>query len=286
MSRKRFIVINGDDFGFSSSVNHAIIEAHDRGILTSTSLMVTGAAFDEAVALAKTRPTLAVGLHLVLTCGQSVLPPHQIPHLVDSAGHFSNRAILAGLHYQASRAARRELPLEIRAQLEKFCTTGLTLSHVDGHLHLHAYPLILRYLVRLADEFQIRVIRLPYEDLRMNLNLDRSRLFDKLIRSVVFTALRRNGERLLRLHEIQFVDRVYGLLQTSRVTEDYLLRLIPRIQSEGVEIYLHPDKEMAENPTSQSPGQAELNALLSEQVRLLLKHHGFSLTTFKELVAK
>ena len=284
MSRKRFVVINGDDFGFSSSVNHAIIEAHDRGILTSTSLMVTGAAFDEAVALAKARPALAVGLHLVLTCGQSVLSPRQIPHLVDSAGHFSNRAILAGLRYQTSRAARRELPLEICAQLEKFRTTGLALSHVDGHLHLHAYPIVLRHLVRLADEFQIRVIRLPYEDLRMNLHLDRDRLVDKLIRSVIFTALRRYGERLLRLHEIQFVDRVYGLLQTSRVTEDYLLSLIPRIQSERVEIYLHPDKAMA-NSTSHS-GQAELNALLSEQVRLLLKQNGFTLATFRELIAK
>lgn len=286
MSRKRFIVINGDDFGFSSSVNHAIVEAHDRGILTSASLMVTGEAFDEAVALAKARPTLAVGLHLVLTCGQSVLPPDQIPHLVDSAGCFPNRAILAGLRYQFSRAAQRELPREIRAQLEKFRTTGFSLSHVDGHLHLHAYPIVLRHLVKLADEFQIRVIRLPYEELRMNLALDRSRWFDKLIRSVIFTALRRYGERLLRLHEIQFVDRVYGLLQTSRVTEDYLLSLIPRIQSEWVEVYLHPEKAVSEKPTSQSRGEAELNALLSDQVRLLLSHTGFTLTTFKELVAK
>ncbi len=69
MSHKRFVVINGDDFGLSSAVNHAIIEAHDRGILTSASLMVTGEAFNEAVALAKTRPTLGIGLHLVLTCG-------------------------------------------------------------------------------------------------------------------------------------------------------------------------------------------------------------------------
>ena len=120
----------------------------------------------------------------------------------------------------------------------------------------------------------------------MNLALDRSRWFDKLIRSVIFTALRRYGERLLRLHEIQFVDRVYGLLQTSRVTEDYLLSLIPRIQSEWVEVYLHPEKAVSEKPTSQSRGEAELNALLSDQVRLLLSHTGFTLTTFKELVAK
>ncbi len=280
MSHKRFVVINGDDFGLSSTVNHAIIEAHDRGILTSASLMVTGQAFNEAVALAKTRPKLGIGLHLVLTCGQSALPPDQISHLVDSAGHFSNRATLAGLHYQFSRAARRELPLEIRAQLEKFRTTGLPLSHVDGHLHLHSHPIVLRHLVKLADEFQIRVIRLPYEQLRMNLALDRSNLFDKLIRSLIFTPLRRYGERLLKLRGIQFVDRVYGLLQSGRVTEDYLLSLIPQIQADFVEIYSHPEKAIPAESIVQSSGEAELKALLSDRVSALLNQSGLTLTNY------
>ena len=67
----RFVIINGDDFGISHGVNQAIIEAHQRGILTSTSLMVTGDACEEAVALARTHPRLAVGLHLVLCGGKS-----------------------------------------------------------------------------------------------------------------------------------------------------------------------------------------------------------------------
>ncbi|HKB71821.1 MAG TPA: ChbG/HpnK family deacetylase, partial [Thermoanaerobaculia bacterium] len=60
------LVVTGDDFGFSRGANRAIAEAHDRGILTAASLMVTGAAADEAVAIARARPALAVGLHLVL----------------------------------------------------------------------------------------------------------------------------------------------------------------------------------------------------------------------------
>jgi hopanoid biosynthesis associated protein HpnK len=279
---RRQIIINGDDFGFSSSVNHGIIKAHDLGILTSTSLMVTGEAFDEAVALAKTRPTLAVGLHLVLTCGQSALPASQVPHLVDATGQFSHQATLAGLKYQFSRAAQQEIPLEIRAQLEKFRATGLPLSHVDGHLHLHVHPLILRHLVNLADEFQIPVIRLPYEELSINLSFDRDRLFDKLFRALIFLPLRRYGERLLRLHDIQFAERVYGLLQTSSVQEDYLLDLIPRIQADRVEIYSHPSQAIAENFRSKSSGETELEALLSSRVRCLLEQNGFVLTNFRE----
>jgi predicted glycoside hydrolase/deacetylase ChbG (UPF0249 family) len=73
------LIVNGDDFGLSESVNQGIIQSHQQGILTSTSLMVSGDAFENAVALAKTHPNLAVGLHLVTVCGKSVLPRESIP---------------------------------------------------------------------------------------------------------------------------------------------------------------------------------------------------------------
>ncbi|MGB8698288.1 MAG: ChbG/HpnK family deacetylase, partial [Thermosynechococcaceae cyanobacterium] len=165
--KQRFAIVNGDDFGFSPGVNAAIVQAHQHGVLTSTSLMVTGAAFPEAIALAQAHPDLAVGLHLVLVCGKSALPPERIPHLVDSQGQFPDNPTQAGLRYQFSPAARQELRLEIRAQLEQFRQTGLPLAHVDGHLHLHAHPVVLDILIDLAPEFGIRVIRLPYEELRL-----------------------------------------------------------------------------------------------------------------------
>ena len=281
-SGRRFVVINGDDFGFSSGVNRAIIEAHERGVLTSTSLMVTGQAFDEAVALAEAHPKLAVGLHLVLGKGKAVLPPSQIPHLVDSDGNFSNQPNRAGVHYQFSLGARRELPLEIRAQLEKFRSTGLQLSHVDGHLHMHLHPAILPTLVELADEFNVKVIRLPSEELRTNLNLDNSDLQTKLVWSFFSTGFRWNGERLLKSKGIGFVDRIYGWLQSGRMTEEYLLGLIPQIRANLVEIYSHPAIAIATEPTN-GPlglGPAELAALVSDRVREMLVSQGFELTNY------
>ena len=270
----RFLVVNGDDFGVSPSVNRAIVAAHDRGILTSASLMVTGAAFEEAVALAKARPSLAVGLHLVLVCGQSALSPSAVPHLVNAAGDFSDQPAQAGLRYQFSDLARQELPLEIHAQLEKFRQTGLPLAHVDGHLHLHSHPVVLRHLVEFADEFQIRFIRLPSEELGLTLTIDRSNLVTKLVWSAVFGGLRRYGERLLAANGIQFSQRVYGLLQTGQITEDYLLKLIPQIRADLVEIYAHPDAETA-----------ELAALLSGQVKAKIAESGFRLTNYRDYLS-
>ena len=262
----RSLIVTGDDFGFSSGVNRAILEAHEKGVLTSASLMVTGAAFEEAVALARTHPGLAVGLHLVATCGQAVLSPSRIPHLVDRKGRFLSSPVRAGLRYQFSRQARHELGLEIRAQLERFQQTGLPLSHVDGHLHMHMHPVILRVLIELADEFGIKAIRLPSEELRIAIRLDRSGLLGKVVLSWIFGWLRRFGERQLKGRGIRFADRVYGLLQSGQVTEEYLLGLIPRIRSKEVEIYLHPAIS------------TELEALLSQRVYKALVLNGFELT--------
>lgn len=278
--RSRWAVINADDFGFSSGVNRAIVEAHDRGVLTSTSLMVTGEAWEEAVELAKARPTLAVGLHLVLACGRSVLPASHIPHLVDEQGNFSAQPNLTGWRYQFSRAAQREIPLEIRAQLERFRQTGLPLSHVDGHLHLQAHPVVLRHLVEQAQEFNIQFIRLPWEELRLTLAIDQSDFWLKLVWFTVFSGLRRYGEQLLQAKGIQYSDRVYGFLQSGRMTEDYLLKLIPNIQADRVEIYSHP-AIVTPGEASNSPlglGPAELAALTSDRVREQLSACGFTLS--------
>ncbi|WP_017654773.1 hopanoid biosynthesis-associated protein HpnK [Fortiea contorta] len=275
--RPRFAIINGDDFGFSHGVNQAIIQAHEQGVLTSTSLMVTGDAAEEAIAWARNHPSLAVGLHLVLVCGQSALPPSQIPHLVDAMGNFSNSPLQAGLRYQFHPAIREELWREIRAQLKKFHNSGLSLSHVDGHLHLHTHPVILRILVELAPEFDIKVIRLPKEELRLNLKLDKHNLLTKLAWSGVFGGLRRYGEGLLKAHNISFAEQVYGLLQTGKMNEAYLLNLIPQIQADLVEIYSHPAVLKTGEPLNGPPqsGEMELTALLSDQVREALSANGF-----------
>ncbi|MEH2193631.1 MAG: hopanoid biosynthesis-associated protein HpnK [Nostoc sp.] len=283
--RPRFAIINGDDFGFSSGVNEAIIKAHKQGILTSTSLMVSGDAAEEAIALAHNYPNLAVGLHLVLVCGRAVMPPTQIPHLVSSNGNFPDSPLRAGLRYQFDTATRSELRQEIRAQLTKFSDSGLSLSHVDGHLHLHSHPIILSILVELAQEFNIQVIRLPNEELGMSLKLDRRKLLTKLVWSGVFTLLRRYGETLLASHNINYANRVYGLLQTGNMTEEYLLGLIPQIEADLVEIYSHPAMVNPSEPLNNPPGAGtvELAALLSEQVRQTLADNGFELTNYVKI---
>ncbi len=283
---RRFVIVTGDDFGYSDGVNRAVIEAHERGVLTSASLMVTGEAFEEAVRLAHQHPRLAVGLHLVLVSGRSALPARQIPDLVDREGRFSSNVVLAGLRYQLHPKARRQIRLEIRAQLERFSQTGLKLSHVDGHRHMHLPPIVLQTLLELAKEFGIRAIRLPLEEMSTTLRLDREGWLEKAALSATFRLLRRvYAQRLFESAGIRFVDRVYGLLQSGRMTEEYLLGLIPKIQAERVEIYSHLTTETDGHSSRCHRGAspAQLAALLSDQVRQALVQHGFQLATYSQV---
>jgi hopanoid biosynthesis associated protein HpnK len=275
MEISRWAIINGDDFGFSDGVNQAIIEAHQQGILTSTSLMVTGDGCSEAVNLAKKNPDLGVGLHLVLCCGKSVLSPSEIPNLVDEKGFFPNNATRAGLRYQFNSKAKLELRKEIKAQLTTFQETGLNLSHVDGHLHLHTHPVVLKILTDLAPEFKIKFIRLPWEELDFTLNIDSSQLLTKIVFHSIFTQLRHYGEKLLNSNNISYLDRVYGLLQTGKISESYLLQLIPQITANLVEIYGHP----AISPL----GKRELKAFSSPKCKDMLRSKGFELINYLQL---
>jgi hopanoid biosynthesis associated protein HpnK len=262
--------VTADDFGVSEDVNAAVLEAHRDGIVTAASLMVTGAARREAVALARANQGPSVGLHLVLVDGSAVLPAREIPHLVTPDGTFEKSPLRAGLRYQFLHAARSELRREIRAQLDCFRRTGLRLSHVDGHHHLHLHPIVLGILADLAPEFAISEIRLPEEELGTALALDRRQAFRKIVWSAIFRGLRRHGERRLRAAGVRHSDRVYGLLATGRIDEDYLLSLIPRMRGERVELYAHPSRSPA------GSGPRELAALLSRRVKEAVSASGFA----------
>ena len=286
----RRLVVSGDDFGAAREVNAAIVGAHRSGILTSTSLMVTGEAAAEAVALAKEHPRLAVGLHLVLAQGRAAAPSAEIPHLVTGAGSFRDRPILAGLRYAweyVARSGRVELRREIEAQLAAFASTGLRLAHLDGHLNMHLHPMVLPILLEVAPRYGIRAVRLSRDDLRAALRYDSRHLTRKLFEGVVFRALTAYSAPRLAAAHIVTADRVYGMHQTGHVDERYLLALIGSLPSGVSEIYCHPAEVAPAVLAAYQPGYdhpGELAALTSAHVRAALVAADVQLVSYAELV--
>lgn len=279
------LIINGDDFGYSSSVNRAIVRAHRDGVLTSASLMVNEAAADEAIELARGNPGLAVGLHLVLVLGRSALTHSEIPHITNAGGRFTDSSLRAGLNYYFSYAARHEMKREMRAQFERFAATGLPFSHVDGHTHLHMHPTIFDELIRLCEEFNVRRVRVVRGEMRTSLSIDRRHLPIKLVWGTVFNLLGRWCEKRLEGRGFSRAEKVYGLLQSGDMNEEYLLALLQRIEPSAAEIYMHPlepgasAEALVENPG----GPAELAALLSGRLKTAIAEAGFTPATYQTL---
>jgi hopanoid biosynthesis associated protein HpnK len=158
------LIINADDFGLTSGVNRAIIELHQSGVLTSATLMARAGATAEAIQLALDQPTLAVGCHVVLLDGQPVLPPHQVPSLIDERTGFFFPTLSSFLPRLVSgRIRAAEIEAEAAAQITLLKDAGLRLTHIDTHKHSHMFPWVLKPLLRAARKAGIRAIRNPFE---------------------------------------------------------------------------------------------------------------------------
>ena len=155
------MIVTGDDFGLSTPVNEAIVKAHEKGILTTTSLMVSAPAAEDAVARAKTLPELNVGLHLVLSNGKATSPAAEIPALAHANGQLDNNLVRTGIMMFFDPGTKKQLEKEIRAQFEAFKATGLKLDHVNAHNHMHLHPTVFDLIIKIGKEFGITAIRIP-----------------------------------------------------------------------------------------------------------------------------
>ncbi len=270
----RRLIVNADDFGLSSSVNQAVIRAHREGILTSASLMVNEAGFDEAVTLAKENSRLGVGLHLTLLHGHAALPGGKIPGLANARGEFSNNPVAVGMKYFFKKSLRDQLRAEIHAQFDRFHAAGLPLDHVNGHLHLHLHPVIFKILMEDSDSLGIRHFRFTRDCLARSRRMSRGHLFYKISHALVFEHLSSRARQTLRQKNIRHAQITFGLLQDSRVDEDYLLKLLPELPPGDSELYSHPSLDRFRH---------EFDALVSPRAREQIQKLGIQLIRYQDL---
>ncbi|HTV81105.1 MAG TPA: ChbG/HpnK family deacetylase [Acidobacteriaceae bacterium] len=157
------LLINADDFGLTPGVNRSVVELHRAGVLSSATLMATGAFFDDAVALASATPTLEVGCHVLLVDGDPALPAAQIPSLCPDGQSFRPSLGRFAADLQLGRIRPEEIETEAAAQIRRLQQTGLRVSHVDTHKHTHLFPRVLRPLLQAARACGVPAIRNPFE---------------------------------------------------------------------------------------------------------------------------
>jgi len=236
----KLLIVNADDFGFTRDVNEGILAAHRDGILTATTLMATGAAFDHAIQLARENPSLDVGCHLVLV-GSEGFPP-----------------TVAGL-VQA-----------LAAQVRRIVAAGIRPTHLDTHKHTHLLPPVLDAVAQVSQEFAIPWVRRPF-DLPMSAN---GVSWSKRAVASGMRLARGRFHRVLEKRGCRTTDHFAGFQITGNYDAAELARLVRQLPEGSTEFMCHPgfctDELRAAGTRLKESRERELRALTSPEVRVAL----------------
>ncbi len=234
-------IFNADDFGISPGVNQAIELAHTKGVLNSTSIMINLKYTDEAIEISKKMPDLAVGLHVNLTNEYPVLSKHRIPLLVGKDGKFCHGFVnLLLLSITNPVEFKRQVKIEVQAQIEKALSSGIKISHLDSHRHVHMIPTIFKVLLELQEEYKIPRIRFvnenPYYTIRQA--KDREWLKDGgLIKNLVLGTCAITNKLLWRYKSNVYF---YSMIHTCKLSRDKFSQVMVPKGYDTVEIGIHP----------------------------------------------
>jgi predicted glycoside hydrolase/deacetylase ChbG (UPF0249 family) len=241
------LIVNADDFGLTAGVNRAIIELHQAGVLTSTTLMAKASASDEAIQLALANPSLGVGCHVVLVDGAPVLSPTSIPNLARGAGgsfrttlsRFVRDLYSPALSTSSRFALAAEIEAEAIAQIRVLQGRGLRLTHVDTHKHTHMFPAALRPVLRAVRACGITRIRNPFDSVWTR----RSAASVPWLRRAQVAALSRLETPVLRIiaeHGFTTTDGTIGVMITGSLDGANLRRTLASMPEGTWELVTHP----------------------------------------------
>ncbi|EOD00094.1 chitin disaccharide deacetylase [Caldisalinibacter kiritimatiensis] len=246
------LIINADDFGLTTGCNKGILYAMEKGVVTSTTIMINMPKAEETIKMAKEKGIKTLGLHLTLTCGKPVLPITEVPTLVDENGQFYKRRTKLFPVMNLNEAKK-----ELKAQIEKFLQSGLELTHLDSHHHIHMYDGIREIVAELAKEYNVAV-RQPNDETK-----------DYLID---------NGIKTTDYFSMEF----YG----EKATLENLKNIIENFDNGTIEIMAHPayvDEELSNISSYNNNRQRELEILTSQELIQWIDKEGIRLITYKDL---
>jgi predicted glycoside hydrolase/deacetylase ChbG (UPF0249 family)/putative flippase GtrA len=275
------LIVHADDFGLTPSINRGVVDAHRRGILTSTSLIVNGAAFEDAVALALANPTLDVGVHLTLTEERPLATGTARSGLVDRDGCFPPTIFAFAARYLRGAISLDAIRDELAAQIETALGRGLAVSHLDGHQHVHALPGIAGVVAELARACDIHAVRHPAERLQPYMTRDWRRA-PRLAGQLALGAC----AALSPLRDLRVTDDFAGFYFGGRMNETNLLSVIDGLRpGRTTELMCHPGDDDRHDPYGHwgYAWSEELAALTSARVRERLDARGVRLVSYRDL---
>ena len=276
------MIVNADDFGRHVRINEAVEQGVEMGVLRSATLMAGAAAFEDAAERVRRLPKLGLGIHFTLVDGFPVLPPEEIPSLVDESGVFLPNYGAFSKHYAKGGVRLAEVRAELAAQLKKFEAAGLSLDHADSHQHMHVLPGIIEIVIGLCREAKIPALRAPFAPLFAG----KFGGVGQFVGRVGLALLAKNAASLARKAGLLVPDHFAGIVAGEAVDEAELLATLKSLREGTTEIMMHPgtaNEELVRDCGWQHDFEEELSAILSPKVANLAAEEGVEVVNFQAL---
>jgi len=293
----RRLIINADDFGLTAGVNRAIVEAQRHGIVTSATLMANARAFDEAAGLARSMTAqgagFSAGCHVVLMDGEPVLPPEQVPSLLQPGtnnGDFRSKLNDFVLASFRGKLQPGEIEAEASAQIRRLQAAGIQPSHFDTHKHAHMFPAVLRPLLRAAQACGIPAVRnpfgqvwpLPFGDI-----VRKRHLWTRFAQLNVLRNFSAQFRREVETHGMRTTDGSVAVLVTGSLDLKVFDKIMDRLPEGTWEFVCHPgynDAELTRVLTRlRQSREQELALLTSLEAKDILQQRGIELISYLQL---
>ena len=277
------LIVNADDFGRHSLVNKAVAQAVDKGGLLSASIMAGEDYFAEAVDIAKARPQLGIGVHLTLVDGKPLLPPTEIPSLVETDGKFFPDHGAFVKRFLRGKISRKDIRKELAAQMDKVLASGLTPTHIDSHQHLHMLPGIFPLVLKLATERGIKRTRIS-RGIYGNPFTPWPGMGD-LVGKFGLEVLARRNKRMAQKNGFACPDNFVGQVAGGAVSAEFMSALADKLTG-TVEVMLHPGLDnalLAQETGWQHDYEGELRAVCETRVKEKLIRQKIKLVNFSDL---
>jgi hopanoid biosynthesis associated protein HpnK len=284
------LIINADDFGLTQGVDRAIVEAHRHGVVTSSTLMANGRAFDDAIERAKSASQLSIGCHVVLVDGLPMRGAQQTATLSDKKfpdGRFYQSLNSFALRAVGGRIDADEIEAEVTAQIRKLQAAGVVVSHLDTHKHTHIFPQVLRPLLRAARACGVPAVRNPFGPVRFSILAKYPSLWKRYSQVTVLNRLGGRFRKSVAEAGMLTTDGTVGIVATG-VMDHYLFENIVDSLPEGTwELVCHPgynDADLANIRTRLRESRAEeLRVLTSPEAREIVARSGVQLISYRDL---
>lgn len=276
------LIVNADELGSTPEITNGILRAHHEGIVTSASIFGTTEDLNDLKLRLCESPNLGLGGHLVLVGAAPILPPSEIPSLVNANGRLLDTPAELLSRWVRGKLNGAHLLNELRAQTTRLLQAGFELDHLDTYLQLGFLPPVADALERVAQDLRIRTIRSAIEgptlawfaDLKKGLPMAMLGAFGNLARR--------------RMGAIRHGAQSWGMAESGGLSAMRLLEILGRMGPGVHELICHPGTEPQEGLTISGKRQRferrmELEMLCDPQTKAWLQERGVELCRFKDV---